>query len=52
MLIKNFMEVFCLGEDEGLTLKNGKIVNYKSGYQVATEGKETKSALEAIKFIN
>lgn len=27
-------------EDGGLTLKNGKIVEFKSGYQVATEGVE------------
>jgi hypothetical protein len=25
----------------GLTLKDGKIINYKSGYQVATEGETT-----------
>lgn len=29
-----------LNNNDGLTLKNGKIVNYKTGYQVATEGVE------------
>lgn len=35
----------------GLTLKNGKIINYKSGWQVATEGKETKDMATAMKMI-
>lgn len=30
----------------GLTLKKGKIVNYKSGYQVATEGVTTTNIAE------
>ena len=37
--------------NDGLTLKNGKIINYKTGYQVATEGVELKDAYEAIKAI-
>ena len=39
----------------GLTLKNGKIINYKSGWQVATEGIETtdiREAMNAIKAYN
>lgn len=32
-----------LKENDGATLKNYNMINYKSGYQVATEGKETKS---------
>ena len=35
----------------GLTLKNGKIIVYKSGWQVATEGKETKDMATAMKMI-
>lgn len=35
----------------GLTLKNGKVITYKTGYQVATEGIETKSQEEAMKAI-
>lgn len=31
-----------LQNNEGLTLKNGKIISYKTGYQVATMGFETK----------
>ena len=37
-----------LQNNDGLTLKNGKIINYKSGYQVATEGQET-SNIEAVR---
>lgn len=40
-----------LGNDDGLTLKNGKPIIYKSGYQVATEGFETESIQEAMKLI-
>lgn len=35
----------------GLTLKNGTAVNYKTGYQVATEGIETTNKNEAMKAI-
>lgn len=44
-----------LKNDDGLTLKNGKCINYKSGWQVATEGIETtdiKKAMQAIKAYN
>lgn len=30
-----------LQNNDGLTLKNGKSITYKSGWQVATEGLET-----------
>lgn len=30
-----------LTNNDGLTLKNGKVITYKTGYQVATEGLET-----------
>lgn len=44
-----------LKNNDGLTLKNGKSISYKTGYQVATEGKETtdpQTALEMIKEYN
>lgn len=40
-----------LKNDDGLTLKNGKPISYKSGWQVATEGFETKDIREAMKMI-
>lgn len=40
-----------LGNNDGLTLKNGKVINYKTGYQVATEGVELGSMEEAMKAI-
>ena len=35
----------------GLTLKNGKPIVYKSGWQVATSGFEVKTPEEAIKLV-
>lgn len=40
-----------LQNNDGLTLKNGKAINYKTGWQVATEGIETKDQKEAMKAI-
>ena len=40
-----------LKNNDGLTLKNGQKVTFKSGYQVATEGMETKDIKEAMKMI-
>ena len=40
-----------LQNNDGLTLKNGKVIQYKSGWQVATEGIETKSQKEAMQAI-
>ena len=40
-----------LANNDGLTLKNGKVITYKSGWQVATEGKETANIQEAIQMI-
>lgn len=40
-----------LKNDDGLTLKGGKRITYKSGWQVATEGIETKDAREAMNAI-
>lgn len=42
----------ALKDNDGLTLKRGKAISYKTGYQVATEGIETtdiKKAMAAIK---
>lgn len=38
-------------DNGGLTLKNGKPIIYKSGWQVATEGVETTDIQEAIKMV-
>lgn len=40
-----------LQDNDGLTLKNGKIITYKTGWQVATEGIETSDIKEAMKAI-
>lgn len=40
-----------LKDNDGLTLKNGKCITYKSGWQVATEGLETNDIIEAMKMI-
>lgn len=47
----NIRSIRKLQNNDGLTLKNGKVITYKSGYQVATEGIETKSQEEAIKAV-
>ena len=44
-----------LQNNDGLTLKNGKIIEYKTGWQVATEGVELtdiKQVRQAIKAYN
>jgi hypothetical protein len=40
-----------LTNNDGLTLKNGKPITYKSGWQVATEGMETTDEKEAMVMI-
>ena len=40
-----------LANNDGLTLKNGKAITYKTGYQVATEGYETRDQHQAMKMI-
>ena len=45
----------ALRNNDGMTLKNGEAITYKTGWQVATEGYEltdAKSAMEAIKAYN
>ena len=47
--------LLALEENDGLTLKNGEAITYKSGWQVATEGVECvtpKDAMAAIKAYN
>ena len=40
-----------LTNNDGLTLKRGNKITYKSGWQVATEGVETTDAREAMNYI-
>lgn len=40
-----------LKNNDGATLKGGKLITYKTGWQVATEGMETKSVDEAAAMI-
>ena len=47
----NIRSILKLKENDGLTLKSGKAISYKSGWQVATEGVECKTAREAINAI-
>lgn len=47
----NIRTIRKLSNNDGLTLKKGKIVTYKSGWQVATEGIETRDAREAINAV-
>ena len=47
----NIRSILKLANDDGMTLKNGKSIRYKTGYQVATEGVETTSAREAINAV-
>ena len=47
----NIRSILKLAENDGLTLKAGKPITYKTGWQVATEGVETTSAREAIKAV-
>ena len=47
----NIRSIYKLRDNDGLTLKAGKIITYKTGWQVATEGIETTSAREAINAV-
>lgn len=47
--------LLALEENDGLTLKNGEVITYKTGWQVATEGVECvtpEDAMNAIKEYN
>ena len=47
----NIRSIRKLSENDGLTLKAGRKISYKSGWQVATEGIETHTAREAIEAV-
>lgn len=47
----NIRSIKNLKDNEGLTLKNGAKITYKSGWQVATEGIECTNAEEAIEAV-
>lgn len=47
----NIRTIRKLSNNDGLTLKKGKIITYKTGWQVATEGIETRDACEAINAV-
>jgi len=47
----NIRSLKKLGNNDGLTLKKGNKIFYKTGYQVATEGKQTTDMREAMSFI-
>lgn len=44
----NIRSIRKLQNNDGLTLKGGRAINYKSGWQVATEGIETANINEVI----
>ena len=47
----NIRTLAKLKNNDGLTLKNGKVITYKSGWQVATEGIETRDIVKAMQMI-
>lgn len=47
----NIRSIKNLKNNDGLTLKNGQRITYKTGWQVATEGIETTDAREAINAV-
>lgn len=47
----NIRTIRKLAENDGLTLKNGKIIRYKTGWQVATEGVICRTPQDAIKAV-
>ena len=47
----NIRTIRKLKDNDGLTLKKGAIITYKTGWQVADTGYELKTAEEAIKVV-
>lgn len=47
----NIRTIRKLKNNDGLTLKNGKPITYRTGWQVATEGIECATAQAAIKAV-
>ena len=47
----NIRSIAKLANNDGLTLKAGRKITYKTGWQVATEGVECHTAREAIEAV-
>lgn len=47
----NIRTIRKLTNNDGLTLRAGRVIRYKTGWQVATEGVECKTAREAINAV-
>ena len=47
----NIRSILKLTENDGMTLKHGKRITHKTGYQVATEGIETTDPRQAINAV-
>ena len=47
----NIRTIRKLQENDGLTLKRGRVITHKTGYQVADYGYELKTAEEAIRCV-
>lgn len=47
----NIRTIRKLQNDDGLTLRHGRIITYKSGWQVADYGKEATTPEAAIKLV-
>ena len=46
-----FLQLSMLEENDGFTIKNFEFMSYKTGWQVATEGFETTSIIEAVNYV-
>lgn len=47
----NIRTIRKLANNDGITLKSGKVIEYKTGWQVAVYGVEVKTAREAIEAV-
>ena len=47
----NIRTIRKLNNNDGITLKGGKVIEYKTGWQVAIYGVEVKTAREAINAV-
>jgi len=47
----NIRTIRKLVNNDGITLKSGKVIEYKTGWQVAVYGVEVKTAREAIEAV-